>query len=450
MMTPTITIDTLSCLKKPQLQELLVQNNLKKSGNKPVLIQRLLLYFHQNTLSQQNTTLQQNTTSQQNTTLQQLSPINNTISQNVIFKNETIPFEAPTSEYWLPNIEWKLYNILRPEDIQQLITIIETNPVFFSIKTFFHDILVSQIVDTRCFFRLDLKNYSLNCKKKRYPKKCIVSKQVYKYLYEIQAVYELMTHAKKFEKQLQTIQAFYKHIQLIRENKKRGPAFLNRSLCKNQEDFLTYNSIKHISPISFYSFQDKDTYIYGFDIKSIGEYIINSENIVNPYNNNKMEPNIQKEIISLYQNMILQKRIIINKPKLTIQQKTIDRSVKIFQRMDMLNNYTDVNWFLKLDIFKLKKLYQSAEDIWNYRAMDLTIEVRKKHIPKNNAFPLKPYHVFKFTDTDKIRNIILDEFEKFIYDGVTKEECKTGAMWMLTALVEVSKEAAAAMIWLVQ
>ena len=52
---------------------------------------------------------------------------------------------------------------------------------------------------------------------------------------------------------------------------------------------------------------------------------------------------------------------------------------------------------------------------------------------------------------DKImENFILDEFDRFVTDGVTVEERKMGAMWMLRALVDVSSEAANALPYLVQ
>ena len=128
-----------------------------------------------------------------------------------------------------------------------------------------------------------------------------------------------------------------------------------------------------------------------------------------------------------------------------------EKAINIFQIMNVeLNNYVDVNWFLNLNRFKLKKLYRNAEDIWNYRAQHLTKEIRKKHIPNNDAFKLPVQEFYKLGNIYQMRNIILDEFKKFITEGETVEECKTGAMWMLTALVEVSVEACNAMPWLLQ
>jgi hypothetical protein len=98
----------------------------------------------------------------------------------------------------------------------------------------------------------------------------------------------------------------------------------------------------------------------------------------------------------------------------------------------------------------LKTLYREAEDIWNYRAQHLTPEIKRKHIRNNDAFRYKPYKINALTDKLKIQNIILDEFNKFITEGETEEDCRTGALWMLTALVKVSPAQSEVMGWLVQ
>ena len=135
---------------------------------------------------------------------------------------------------------------------------------------------------------------------------------------------------------------------------------------------------------------------------------------------------------------------------LSPENKMKDKALHVFQRIDILGNYTDVSWFLDLNIYQLKTLYREAEDIWNYRAQHLTPQIKRKHIPKNDAFRLKPYKINGMTDKLQIQNIILDEFMKFITEGETEEECKTGALWMLTALVKVSPAQSEVMGWLVQ
>ena len=174
----------------------------------------------------------------------------------------------------------------------------------------------------------------------------------------------------------------------------------------------------------------------------------------NPYNNKEITKNTKKQIIDFYYLAKLkskQKKIVPKEKIEKLQDMIREKAINIFQIMNVeLNNYVDVNWFLNLNRFKLKKLYRNAEDIWNYRAQHLTHEIRKKHIPNNDAFKMSVNEFYKLTNIYQMRNIILNEFEKFITQGETVEECKTGAMWMLTALVEVSVDACNAMPWLLQ
>ena len=67
----------------------------------------------------------------------------------------------------------------------------------------------------------------------------------------------------------------------------------------------------------------------------------------------------------------------INTNNMSEKQKFRNKMLIIFQKFNMLDNYTDFKWFEDLNIIQLKKLYAICEDIWNYRAQ-LTFEKKKK------------------------------------------------------------------------
>ena len=70
----------------------------------------------------------------------------------------------------------------------------------------------------------------------------------------------------------------------IREfNKTLGPAYYNRAISNNIDDFMTTESVKEIDYYDFFSFKDKDGFVYSFNIVSI--YNLISKHIFsNPYN----------------------------------------------------------------------------------------------------------------------------------------------------------------------
>jgi hypothetical protein len=121
----------------------------------------------------------------------------------------------------------------------------------------------------------------------------------------------------------------------------------------------------------------------------------------------------------------------------------------LFYRINMLDNYTDPLWFKHLSFTQLLTLYIKAEDIWNYRS-NMNIESKKKIVNNGIAFNI-PHHLLKtIKNYMKLQNIILDEFMRLITEGVDRDERKLGAILLLTALVEVSGDAANALPHLVQ
>ena len=118
-----------------------------------------------------------------------------------------------------------------------------------------------------------------------------------------------------------------------------------------------------------------------------------------------------------------------------------NKCVKIFQRMDELELYTQPRWFLDLNIFNLKNLYMEIEDIWNYRAM-LNNQMKLNYTTTGKAFLYSVQQLNRLDDKLKIQNIILNEFEKFAFEGKTKDDCITSCYWILTGLTIVSLDAA--------
>jgi hypothetical protein len=121
----------------------------------------------------------------------------------------------------------------------------------------------------------------------------------------------------------------------------------------------------------------------------------------------------------------------------------------IFYQINMLDNYTDHNWFKDLNIFSLMDLYLKMEDIWNYRS-SMTIESKQKIVSNGIVFNIPPGIIKHQKSKVKLQNVILDEFSRMINEGINRDEKKLGAILILTGLVEVSYDAACALPHLVQ
>ena len=217
----------------------------------------------------------------------------------------------------------------------------------------------------------------------------------------------------------------------------------------NEEDFYTFENIKDIHFKNLFSYKDTEDFIYSFDCRSFEKLLETTKQ--NPYTRNP----IDKETIFNYNRMKKLGILIgynleeIQKPSLNPEQEFKQKAISIFHKMDELDYHTDMNWFLNLNIKQLYYFYKSAEDIWNYRA-NLSLTNKIKIIPNNDAFKLPVWDVYKINNKRKLQNIVLSEIDKFISSGIKKEDRVLGAMYMLTALVEVSPSCAEAMPWLIQ
>lgn len=224
----------------------------------------------------------------------------------------------------------------------------------------------------------------------------------------------------------------------------------NKNLLSNDEDFYTLDNFENLHIKYIFSYKDDKNFIFTFDSRSFDKLLENN-NKLNPYTR---EP-ISEKTIKLFYEMKKIGKIInldyktIPKPELTLEQKFKQKVISIFHKIDELDYHTDINWFFNLNIIQLKHFYKSAEDIWNYRA-EIKLSDKNKIVPNKSVFKIPVWIVLKLNDKRELQYIILNEIEKFVSFGQSREDKILGAMYMLTALVEVSTECAQAMPWLIQ
>jgi hypothetical protein len=438
-------MDKLRTLRKSDLQDILAKYKLRKSGNKPELFGRLFNFYNENPEIPIDTPPEHRKKSGRPRKHKINAVDNVTKHQNYI-----LPRNSKHS------LHCNTY--LCKHDVNHLIYIIEQMDFSPVISSILNDTVIETIINTYKYYKLTY-NPGLKYSKVHAKPTILVSYDTRQQLYELRHLFDIIDVVTTNPAPIIKIQKYHRRYVIRQFNRLHGPAIVRRSLCKNTEDFITYEQIKYIHPNEFYSFKDTtDGHIYGFRIKSLIEYIKCNEmyagskkNMINPYNNMPIPDNRIEHIKKVYE--LLLKYGIIHPsvpPKMTKEQQMTDFAIRIFNRIDNLGNYTDVNWFLDLNINQLKVLYREAEDIWNYRALHLTPEIKKKHIPNNDAFKIKPHRVNAMINKLKVQNIILEQFYKFITEGETAEECKTGALWMLMAMVKVSSAQAESMGWLIQ
>ena len=249
-----------------------------------------------------------------------------------------------------------------------------------------------------------------------------------------------------------------------------GPAFYNRSICSNDVDFCTLDTMVSIPYNQFISFKDENNHIYGFDIISL--YTLfkkgllamkkNNTNITNdcyvdvenPFTKQKFNANILKQLIG-YINISRILKIFINLEydELIAVSDSKQLEMKIltlFQKIDSLGNYTNIKWFLELDKKQLIRFIRELMDIWNYRA-NLTYEVKREIVPqRSDPFydrTINPNMLGQYSFI-QIRKYCATIIDILINSGLNTSSCSLGSYYVLCALTTVSKDAAETLPWL--
>jgi len=235
-----------------------------------------------------------------------------------------------------------------------------------------------------------------------------------------------------------------------------GPGFKNRSLCVNNFDFLSMDELTTIEDKQFYSFKDDDGFIYGFDVLSLYNLIDKSNGPVkNPFNQQQLSPKIIENFRTLLRlSKMLKIELLTELSDITNDvspEKSVElRALTLFQNMDALGNYTNVQWFLSLNKHQLIKFVRELVDIWHYRA-NIPIEMKRLICyPSGNPFQTLPnYHMFQtMNNLNDIRKPILYVMERLVNSGINNDNKCLGAYYVLSALTLVNYDAATSLQWL--
>ncbi len=236
-----------------------------------------------------------------------------------------------------------------------------------------------------------------------------------------------------------------------------GPAIMDRKICTNSDDFISMEPVEEINFHQFISYKDVDGFIYGFDITSLHNLFLKSgDEIKNPYNRNLIPDSVFKNIRQLIRlGRMLSISINLNvedDTKKVSNEKAIElRALTLFQNIDSLGNYSNVNWFLSLNRNQIIKFIRELIDIWNYRAQ-LPAQTKRNVCPPIGD-PFRNLSV-QYINTEEnlwnVKKVVLEVLEKLVNSGIDKDSKTLGAYYVLGALTLVNSDAATSLPWLFQ
>jgi hypothetical protein len=298
----------------------------------------------------------------------------------------------------------------------------------------------------------DLLKYNYNVKQLKYMAKEYKLKQSGNKSQLISRIYSYLYLSKIIIKIQKIIRG---HLQRKYVNS-HGPGFINRSLCVNNIDFLSMDELTKIENTQFYSFKDDDGFIYGFDILSFYNLINKSNGTVkNPFNQQPLSPIIINKFKTLLRlSKLFKIKVSTKLSDITTEvsyEKSVElRALTLFQNMDALGNYTNVQWFLTLNKHQLMTYIKELIDIWFYRANISETTQREICHPTGDPFHRlpEPEEINAMENLNDIRKPILYVMEKLVNSGINNDNKCLGAYYVLSALTLVNFDAATSLHWL--
>jgi hypothetical protein len=240
--------------------------------------------------------------------------------------------------------------------------------------------------------------------------------------------------------------------------KYRGPAITDRSMCVNNEDFLTMDSLNDIPYVQFFSYKDADGFVYGFNIVSLYNLIGKTHRMKqyeNPYNRKP----IPKSVIRSLNRVIRLSIIFGDDVSIEIDECEEDnpsvvslqtRITRVFHLIDQRGHYTNSEWFQQFSALQIRRFMRELIDIWNYRA-GLSSSTRREICPPHgDPFRGLQYSQFFLNDNLEEHRIFAVEVMEKLVNLHTDTGKDLGAFYILGAMTLASQEVADAIPWLYQ
>lgn len=216
---------------------------------------------------------------------------------------------------------------------------------------------------------------------------------------------------------------------------------------QNTTDFYNLEPIENIPQVYFYTLVENN-FFYAFDITTLHDYLTqqgSEGNHKNPYTNVPIPIETVATIKKAYA-ALQQQGVAVDRYKEEVQmsphKKLKWRCLSIFQHINHLGHYSDFNWFWQLTLPMLVDMYDGLSDLWFYRVF-LSQEQKKEILANYVSFTIVTLEQFShLTSINLARSIMLNEIDKFVTLGTNRDHQYTGSILVLTALIEVSPQAA--------
>jgi hypothetical protein len=206
----------------------------------------------------------------------------------------------------------------------------------------------------------------------------------------------------------------------------------------------------------FFSFADKRHTIWAFDIRTLSHSMASGFPQQNPYTRDPLPPAALAALHARIEWLRGRKYQILhlNTDLLTPQQIWNQRVLDAFLKIEALGYYASNQWFHALSLLHHEAFYRRMYQLWEWR-LGLTPTQKETIVPGHleaggnrlfrfppEAIPLKEKGWWERTNLGLI--------EAFVGRAADRESRRLGALYTLMGLVQVSREAARALPWVLE
>ena len=214
----------------------------------------------------------------------------------------------------------------------------------------------------------------------------------------------------------------------------------------NDTDFFSMEPLSELSPEYFISYPEaKQT--YGFDVRSLNT-IAHQETPLNPYTRSPIPGSVLEalriRVAALEARGLPVRWAPLDPP--TPEQQARMRIVDLFLAINDLNYYSTPEWYFAMDATAHRRFYTELHSIWATRA-GLTEEQKERIVPDHRRRLFRIVSVADLT-ADEIARLNVSTMRMFVSSAVDKNDRIVGAMYVVSTLTLVNREAREAYPWL--
>lgn len=250
---------------------------------------------------------------------------------------------------------------------------------------------------------------------------------------------------------LKIIYRFWNHHCKRHSYRIHGPCFFDTSLSHNDTDMATFSSLSSIPKIYHFSYIDSTGKAWTFDIRFIIQMLHYGNQLKNPYTQEIFLPHIINRINTLSENLRARNfPILYVDDVLTPDQLWNQKVLDVFLKLNSLGFGSNILWFDCLNIRGHVLFYTNLYDLWHTN-LDLTHEDRERIVSGYNSgraplFRWNPVAIDRAgVELKWWRKTNLGLMNSFLKRG---QDPSTGALYILTALANCSRECGESYPWL--